>query len=118
MKNSIIKTKSFEFALRIVKLYQFLVSNKKEFVLSKQILKSGTAIGAIICEAEHAESTLDFIHKFSLAQKEANETEYWIELFSHSKFIDKQSFLSISKDITELKKMISSAIITSKKKIN
>lgn len=74
MKENIIKTKSFAFALRIVKLYQFLQTEKKEFVMSKQLLRSGTAIGALVREAEQAESKADFIHKMALAQKEANET--------------------------------------------
>ena len=74
---NIIKDKSFAFALRIVKLYKFLC-DKKEFVLSKQLLRSGTAIGALVREAEHAESKADFIHKMAIAQKEANETDYWM----------------------------------------
>jgi len=76
MAENIIKDKSFSFALRVVKLYQFLNQEKKEFVLSKQLLRSGTAIGALVREAEQAESKLDFIHKLAIAQKEANETDY------------------------------------------
>jgi four helix bundle protein len=74
MKENVVKNKSFEFALRIVKLIKFLVAEKKEYVLSKQTLRSGTAIGAMVREAEHAESKADFIHKLSVALKEANET--------------------------------------------
>ena len=77
-KSNIIKDKSFAFALRIVKLYKFLIENK-EFVLSKQLLRSGTSVGAMIRESEHAESIADFIRKMAIAQKEANETDYWIE---------------------------------------
>nr|WP_315198459.1 four helix bundle protein [uncultured Flavobacterium sp.] len=80
MSENVIKVKSFSFALRIVKLYQFLSSEKKEFVLSKQLLRSGTAIEALVREAEQAESKPDFIHKLAIAQKEANETDYWLEL--------------------------------------
>jgi four helix bundle protein len=80
MAENIIKIKLFDFALRIVELYKFLCADKKEFVLGKQILRSGTAIGALIREAEQAESKLDFIHKLAIAQKEANETDYWLEL--------------------------------------
>ena len=80
MKENIVKNKSFDFALRIVKLYKFLIEEKREFVISKQLLRSGTAIGALIREAEHAESKADFIHKMSISLKEANETEYWIDL--------------------------------------
>lgn len=68
MKNNIVKDKSFDFAIRIVKLYQYLSSSKKEFILSKQLLRSGTSIGALIREAEHAESKNDFIHKFAIAK--------------------------------------------------
>lgn len=72
MRNNVIKDKSFDFAIRIVKLYQYLSTEKKEFTLSKQLLRSGTSIGAMVREAEHAESKSDFIHKFAIAQKEAN----------------------------------------------
>ena len=77
MKESIVKNKSFLFAIRIVKLYEFL-SDKKEFILSKQLLRSGTSVGAMIREAEHSETKRDFIHKMAIAQKEINETIYWI----------------------------------------
>lgn len=77
MKENVIKNKSFDFVIRIVKLYQYLSADKREFVLSKQLLKTGTSIGTIIREAEHAESKQDFIHKFAIAQKEANEVVYW-----------------------------------------
>jgi four helix bundle protein len=76
MRENVVKTKSFGFSLRIVKLYQFLVESKKEFVLSKQLLRSGTAIGALGRESEHAESKADFIHKMAIVLKEANESEY------------------------------------------
>ncbi len=88
---NIIKIKSFDFALKIIKLYQFL-SDKKEFILSKQLLKSGTAIGALIREFEHAESKSDFIHKMAIAQKEAKETEYWLELLFHSNYINDEQY--------------------------
>lgn len=88
MAENIIKTKSFSFALRIVKLYQFLSLENKEFVLSKQLLRSGTAIGALVRESEHAESKPDFIHKLAIAQKEANESDYWIELLFQSDYLN------------------------------
>lgn len=116
MKENVIKVKSFEFALRIIKLYQYLIEQKKEFVLSKQLLRSGTAIGAMIRESEHAESKSDFIHKLSIALKEANETEYWIELLHKSKFINDKSFQSIQSDIEELLKLLTAIIKTSKNK--
>jgi four helix bundle protein len=79
MKENIIKIKSFAFSLRIVRLYQFLTESKREFILSKQLLRSGTAIGALVRESEHAESKADFIHKLSIALKEANESAYWLD---------------------------------------
>jgi len=114
MKKNVIKDKSFAFALRAVKLYKYLCDNKKEYVLSKQILRSGTAIGALVREAEHAESKADFIHKMAIAQKEANETDYWIELLYQSEYIDEKSYSSIISDIQEVKKILSSILITSK----
>ena len=116
-RSNIIKDKSFSFALRIVKLYKFLVE-KKEFVLSKQLLRSGTAIGALVREAEHAESTADFIHKMAIAQKEANETDYWIELLYQSEYLDISQYNSIILDIQELNKILASIIITLKGKKN
>ena len=117
MKKNVIKGKSFDFALRIVKLYQYLIDSKKEFVLSKQLLKSGTSIGAMIRESEHAESKSDFIHKLSIALKEANETEYWVQLLHKSSYISEKEFNSINSDLTELLKLLTSIIKTSKSKI-
>ncbi len=114
MKENVVKKKSFEFALRIVKMYQFLCERKKEFVLSKQLLRSGTAIGALIREAEQAESTADFIHKMSIALKEANETDYWIELLFKANYIDKKAYNSIKSDLTEILKLLISIIKTTK----
>jgi four helix bundle protein len=114
MKKNIVKEKSFDFALRIVNLYKYLCKEHQEFVLSKQLLRSGTAIGALIREAEHAESKADFIHKMAIAQKEANESEYWIELLFKSNFINKKSFHSINADLTEISKLLSSIILTMK----
>ncbi len=77
MKENILKEKSFQFAIRIINLYKFLKKEHKEFVLSQQIIKSGTSVGAIVRESEHAESLKDFIHKLSIGLKEINETDYW-----------------------------------------
>jgi len=88
MKNNVIKEKSYKFALRVIKLYKYLITEEKEYVLSKQILRSGTAIGALIEEALQAESKADFIHKLSIANKEANETDYWIRLLKDSEYIE------------------------------
>ncbi len=108
------KFKSYAFAIRVIRAYKFLSSEQREFVLSKQILRSGTAIGALIREAEHAESKADFIHKLSIALKEANETEYWLMLLHDTDYIDDKSFASIVIDCQELIKMLISIIKTSK----
>lgn len=80
MKENLLKTKGLSFAVRVVNFYKFLCDEKKEFVLSKQILRSGTSVGAMIHEADYSESRNDFVHKMSIAHKEAGETLYWIEL--------------------------------------
>ena len=97
---NIVATKSYAFALRIIKLYKFLISEKKEFVLSKQVLRSGTSVGALIKEAEHAQSKKDFINKMNIALKEANETEYWLMLLKDSEYISADSFKSCRTDKT------------------
>ena len=114
-KENVIKEKSYVFALRMVKAYKFLSSEQREFVLSKQMLRSGTAVGALIREAEFAQSPADFIHKLSIALKKANETEYWILLLKDSEYISETSFNSIHTDCVELIKLLTSIINTSKK---
>ena len=117
LQNNTIKNKSFEFSVRIVNLYKLMISEQKEFILSKQLLRSGTSIGANIREGLNAESSMDFIHKFSLAQKECDETLYWIELLKETKYLNEKEFISIYSDATELLKIIKSIIITSKNKV-
>lgn len=114
----IIKDKSFKFAVSIVNLYKYLIENKKEFVLSKQLLRSGTSIGALQREASQAESKADFIHKYAIAQKECNETIYWLELLVETEFITKLQYESLLVDSKELMKMITASIITAKKSLN
>lgn len=109
-RDGALRTKSFEFALRVVKLYQHLCEEKREYVMSKQLLRSGTAIGALVREAEQAESRPDFVHKLAIALKEANETEYWVELLHHSAYIDARGFESISSDLKELFKLLTAII--------
>ena len=92
MKENAIRDKSFAFALRVVKLAKYLEVEKREFVLSKQVLRSGTAIGALVREAEHAESQADFVHKMNIALKETNETIYWLDLLHQGDYLDKQSY--------------------------
>lgn len=112
--NSILDQKSVAFSLRIIKAYRFLQENKNEYVLSKQLLRSGTAVGALVREAEFAESLNDFIHKLHIALKEANETDYWLLLLRESGYIDNASYLSIEQDCKELIKLLVSIIKTSK----
>ncbi|WPJ96578.1 four helix bundle protein [Coraliomargarita algicola] len=116
MKENVIKNKSFAFALRVVKLAQYLQKEKQEYVLSKQVLRSGTAVGALVREAEHAQSKADFINKMSIALKEANETEYWIDLLHQSDYIDDSNYHSIQPDIEELLKLLISIVKTSRAK--
>ncbi len=110
----VLKDRSFQFALTIVSLSKCLVEEKKEYVMSKQLLRSGTSIGANIREAQNAQSRADFIHKLSISQKECDETLYWLELLSQSKYIKEEEFNVAFKDANELLKMLRSAIITSK----
>ena len=117
-KDNIIKKKSFNFAIRIVKLYQYLILEKKEYVLSKQLLRSGTSVGAMIREAEHSESKADFIHKMAIAQKEINESIYWIELLKETKYLENKEFISINDNAIGIIKIITSIIKTTKRTIN
>ncbi len=114
---SVLRDKSYLFALRIVKLHKHLVAQYKEYTLSKQILRSGTSIGALVREAQYAQSAKDFINKLSVALKEANESEYWILLLKDSEFITKKMYDNIQPDINELIKMLTASINTAKKKL-
>ncbi len=111
---SVLKEKSYNFAVRIVNLYKYLSKEKNEFVLAKQILKSGTAVGALISEAEYAQSKPDFVGKMSIALKEANETSYWLSLLKDTSYLEINQFESLHADITELIKMLISTIKTTK----
>ena len=117
-KKSILKVKSFAFAVRIIKIYQYLTETKKEFVLSKQLLRSGTAIGALVREAQNAESTKDFVHKLGISQKECDESIYWLELLKETAYLNEQEFESMNNEAIELLKMLRSSIITTKKNKN
>ena len=116
-KKGILVDKSFAFAVSIVHLYQHLVEVKKEFVLSKQLLRSGTSIGALIREAQNAESKADFIHKLGIAQKECDETIYWLELLKATNYINEETFSITNNHASELLKMLRSSIMTTKKNI-
>lgn len=117
-REDILKTKSFEFSIRIVNCYKFLVEEKKEYVLSKQLLRSGTSVGAMVREAEHAESKPDFVHKMAIAQKVINETIYWVELLNATNYLSLDLFNSLNNDAVEIIKLITSSIKTAKSTIN
>jgi four helix bundle protein len=114
MKENVVKSKSFNFAIRVIRLYQFLVSEKKEYVISKQLLRSGTSVGAMIRESEHAESKSDFKHKLSIAQKEINESIYWLELLEKTDYLDEKEFNSLNNDAVEIIKLLTAIIKSTK----
>lgn len=103
-RESILKTKSFDFAVRTINLYKYLKKRHGEYIVSQQILKAGTSVGALIREAEFAESRKDFMHKLNIGLKEANESVYWLQLLDATEFINKKMFDSMIKDATELLK--------------
>ncbi|MFC4723303.1 four helix bundle protein [Geojedonia litorea] len=113
-KDNVIKNKSFQFSIKVVELYKVLTVSEKEFVLSRQLLRSGTSIGANIRESEHAESKADFIHKLSIALKEASETEYWLDLLNETHYLKKSTYIELKVDINEILKLLISIIKSSK----
>ena len=117
MKENVVKNKSFAFSVRVIKLYQFLCEQKKEYVLSKQLLRSGTSVGAMVREAEHAETKTDFKHKMGIAQKEINETIYWLELLKETNYITQEQFESINSDAVEIIKLITAILKSPKNNI-
>ena len=108
------KKKSFDFAIRIVKLYKYLCNNKKEYVLSKQVLRSGTSIGANVAEAQQAQSKADFISKLSIALKETTETKYWLRLLNATNYLNQSEIKSILDDCIEIEKILTSILRSSK----
>ena len=112
MKNSVVGDKSFCFAIRIVKLYKYLCDTKKEFVLSKQVLRSGTSIGANIQEALQGQSKKDFIMKMNIALKETSETKYWLRLLLATEILTEKEQKSIFGDCIELEKILTSIVKT------
>jgi four helix bundle protein len=117
MKANILKDKSFNFSIRIINLYKFLKKEHKEFILSQQIIRSGTSIGALIRESEHAESIKDFIHKLSISLKEINETLYWLDLLHGTEFLTEKMYESLKQDGEELLKLLIASVKTSKQRI-
>ena len=114
--NNVIVEKSKKFAVRIVRLYQYLSDEKKEFVLSKQILRSGTSIGANVHEATQGQSNADFVVKMSISLKEAVETEYWLDLLYTTDYVDQAQYTSIARDCKELVKLLTAIVKTSRQK--
>jgi len=110
MKENVVMDRSYAFALEIIQLYKHLISEEKEYVISKQLLRSGTAIGALIKEAEHGQSKNDFLSKMNIALKEANETEYWLMLLCDSGYIEKKIFDDMKAKIVEILKLLISIV--------
>lgn len=115
MKSSILGTRSFDFALCIIGIYKDIMFRQKEYLLSKQLLRSGTSIGANIREGARAESKADFVHKYGIALKEANECDYWLELLSKSEFISIHQYQSLKIQIDEIIHMLIASIKTAKR---
>lgn len=113
-QDGILRKKSFDFAVRIINLFKYLKKQHGEYLISKQILRAGTSIGALIREAEFAESRKDFMHKLYIGLKEANESIYWLELLYATEYIDKLMFESMHKDSSDLLKMLIASIKTIK----
>jgi four helix bundle protein len=116
LRENPLKKKSYAFALRIVQLYKYLTFEMKEFVLSKQVLRSGTSVGANVTEGNQAQSKLDFIHKLAIALKEAVETEYWLSLLRDGDFISDVQGKSLILDCKELQRILTASIKTAKSK--
>lgn len=114
----ILNDKSVLFAIRIIKLYKYLKEDKNEQVMSKQLLRSGTSIGANISESVYAESSSDYIHKLAIAQKECSEKLYWLQILKQTDYLTEKQFLSIDNDCRELIKLLTATILTMKKKNN
>ena len=115
MKENVLKDKSFAFAVRMMHVFRHLQQVKKEYIVTKQLLRSATAVGALVREAEYAESKNDFIHKLAIAQKEANETIYWLDLLAAADYLSPNEAASLLFDATELLKLLTSSIKTTKK---
>jgi four helix bundle protein len=114
----LVASKSYQFAINVISIYKALVQNKKEFVMSKQLLRSGTAIGALIREADHAQSKADFLNKMSIALKEANETEYWLMLLRDTFYITEDEFCPLHKKCDEILSLLVSIVKTTKISLN
>ncbi len=118
MKKSIVMDKAYAFSIRVIELYKILQSEKKEYVLSKQLLRSGTVVGALIMEGEHAQSKADFLHKMNIALKEANETKYWIMLLHDTGYITDTMSETRFSDIQEIIRLLASIVKTTKQRLH
>lgn len=116
MKENVLKTKSFEFALNSISMYKELTNNK-EFILSKQFLRSATSVGANVREANNSQSVADFIHKLYISLKECDESQYWLELLFASNYINKNNFEDMINISDEIKRILKSSILTSKSRL-
>lgn len=117
-KENIVMKKSYAFALRSIRVFKYLQTKKKEYILSKQLLRSGTAIGALIKEGEHAQSKADFLNKMNIALKEANETTYWLELLRDAEYLSNEESQSVLKDAEEILKLLISIVKSTKQSLN
>ncbi|MGN6343301.1 MAG: four helix bundle protein [Ginsengibacter sp.] len=115
---NVLKDKSFSLAIEIVKLYKYLIEEKREYVMSKQLLRSGTSVGAMVRESQNAESKMDFAHKLGIAQKECDETLYWLELIQATGFLNEPKFQDCYQHTSEVLKILKSVIVTTKQNLN
>ena len=114
MRENVVKQKSFDFAVKVVSICQKIIHEQKEFDIGRQFLRSGTAVGALIREAEHAESKRDFIHKLAIAQKECNETIYWIELLIKAENQYSEELKPLNENAVELMKLLTAILVSAK----
>ncbi len=114
---NVLNGKSFSLAVEIVGLYKYLIEEKREYVISKQLLRSGTSVGAMVRESQNAESKMDFIHKLGIAQKECDETLYWLELIHATGFLNESKFEGCYQHTSEVLKILKSVILTTKQNL-
>lgn len=115
---NVLVEKSFSFAIKIVTIYKSITQEHREYILSKQLLRSGTAIGALIREAQNAESKADFVHKLGVSQKECDETIYWIDLLNAADYLEESEYKLLNEGASELLRIIRSSILTTKQRMN
>ncbi|MBQ8064387.1 MAG: four helix bundle protein [Prevotella sp.] len=118
MKKNVVEDKSFEFAVRIVKLYKYLTAEKQEYIMSKQLLRSGTSVGANVSEAQQAQSPMDFLSKMNIALKESYESDYWLRLLYRTEYLKKEEYNSIITDCRAISKLLVSIVKSTKNNNN